>query len=448
MQTNSLAFRLIAGAALWSMAVLIAGGILLSSLFRDAVQTAFDDRLLALLESLLAVTEATPGTGLELTRSLGEPRFEQVYSGFYWQIDGAGQTMRSRSLFDQALSIPGPATGIQAFTSPEPGPNGETLRIVSRAIARPGFERRFNYIIAADIQGVEAQISRFNTTLAWSLGVLIVGLMTAMLVQIRFGLQPLRRLRAALVDIRHGHTERLEGRFPAEIAPLADELNTLISHNATVIERARTQAGNLAHALKTPLSVLANETAEARGPLADTVTRQLVIMRQQIDHHLARAQAAASANILGARTPAAEVIEDLRRTLQRIHADRNIAIAATCPADLAFRGDRQDLQEMVGNLADNACKWAHGRVEIHASHDADGMAIIIEDDGPGLAPDQRARMLQRGARLDETMPGSGLGLSIVQDIAELYGGELVLGTATLGGLQARLTLPVAAPMAG
>ncbi|MHA1571941.1 MAG: sensor histidine kinase [Alphaproteobacteria bacterium] len=448
MQTNSLAFRLVAGAALWSMAVLIAGGILLSSLFRDAVQTAFDDRLLALLESLLAVTEADPATGLELTRSLGDPRFEQAYSGFYWQIDGAGQTLRSRSLFDQALSIPGQATAIQAYTSPDPGPNGETLRVVSRAIARPGFERRFNYIIAADIRGVEAQISRFNTTLAWSLGALIVGLLTAMLVQIRFGLQPLRRLRGALVEIRHGRADRLEGRYPAEIAPLAHELNTLISHNATVVERARTQAGNLAHALKTPLSVLANETTEAEGPLADAVARQVVVMRQQIDHHLARAQAAASANILGARTPAAEVIEDLRRTLQRIHADRSIAIAATCPADLAFRGDRQDLQEMVGNLTDNACKWARGNVQIRASHNADHMEIIIEDDGPGLTRDQREQVLQRGARLDENMPGSGLGLSIVQDISELYGGKLVLGTAALGGLQARLTLPVAAPRAG
>ncbi len=448
MRTNSLAFRLIAGAALWSMAVLIAGGILLSSLFRDAVETSFDDRLLALLESLLAATQADPQTGIELTRPLGESRFDRAYSGFYWQIDGAGQTLRSRSLFDQQLNLPRQSTGIQAFTSPDPGPSGETLRIVTRDIAKPGFERRFNYTIAADLREVEAQIRRFNGTLAWSLGVLMAGLLAAMLVQIRFGLQPLRRLRAALVDISHGRADRLEGSYPAEIAPLADELNTLISHSATVVQRARTQAGNLAHALKTPLSVLANETTVTQGPLSEAVGRQVTVMRQQIDHHLARAQAAASANILGARTSTATVVEDLRRTLQRIHAGRGIVIEVTCPADTLFRGDRQDLQEMIGNLAENACKWARGQVRIAVSRTADHIEITVEDDGPGLPEDQRTKMLQRGARFDETMPGSGLGLSIVQDISRLYSGDLVLGSAALGGLQARLTLPLATSISG
>ncbi len=447
MQLNSLAFRLVAGAALWSMAILIAGGVLLSSLFRDAVETAFDDRLLALLESLLAATEVDPETGIELTRPLGDPRFEQTYSGFYWQIDGPAASLRSRSLFDQALVLPRRESGISAFTSSDPGPNGETLRIVTRDIARPGFERRFNYTVAANIQAVEAQITRFNGTLVWSLGVLVIGLLAAMLVQIRFGLQPLRRLRGDLVDIRHGKADRLVGRYPAEIAPLAAELNALIAHSAAVVERARTQAGNLAHALKTPLSVMANETTAAQGPLADAVARQVTAMRKQIDHHLARAQAAASANVLGARTPAAEVIEDLRRTLERIHAARNITIETVRPGDAAFRGDRQDLEEMVGNLADNACKWARTKVRIIVSRRHDQIEILVEDDGPGLAEDQRVQMLQRGARLDESVPGSGLGLAIVQDIAALYGGDLALGAAPSGGLQARLRLPLAPPIA-
>lgn len=444
MKPNSLAFRLVAGAALWVIAALAVGGVILSSLFRDSVEQNFDARLIGLLESLVAVSEAEPGEPLRLARPLGEPRFEQAYSGWYWQIGTTdGQLLRSRSLFDQTLD-----SGARADQGPVgrafgAGPDGEALRVIARDIVLPGFETPTRFTVAADLSGVEREVQRFNSTLAWSLGVLGLGLIVAVLIQVRYGLQPLRRISAALAEIRRGRVDRLEGRFPAEVTPLADELNALLAHNAVVVERARTHVGNLAHALKTPLSVLANEADAADGQLAQSATRQVALMRRQVDHYLVRARTAASGDVLGARAEVGAVLADLCRALAKIHAERPVAVETRCPAQLAFRGERQDLEEMLGNLLDNAFKWAATRVRVGADTDGGRLRLSVDDDGPGLPSDERERVLQRGARLDETMPGSGLGLAIVRDIARLYGGDIALESSALGGLRAVLELPAA-----
>jgi signal transduction histidine kinase len=222
---------------------------------------------------------------------------------------------------------------------------------------------------------------------------------------------------------------------------LADELNALLAHDAAVVERARTHVGNLAHALKTPLAVLSNEAATAEGPLAQQVARQTGMMRRQVDHYLARARAAATGGLLGARTPVAPVLEDLKRTLERIHLDRRIAIELACDPAAAFRGEREDLEEMLGNLMDNGCKWARSTVAVKAAPQGGRLAIEVEDDGLGLTAEEREQAFERGRRLDEDVPGSGLGLSIVRDIAELYGGSVALGEAARGGLKVTLDLP-------
>ena len=252
----------------------------------------------------------------------------------------------------------------------------------------------------------------------------------AVLVQVRFGLEPLRRMGRALGAIRGGATARLEGAFPAEIEPLAAELNALLDHNEALVERARTHVGNLAHGLKTPLSVLTNEAGRSQGPLAELVGRQVALMRRQVDHHLARARAIATGSILGARTDVLPVLRDLERTLERIYADKALAIELACPPELAFRGARQDLEEMLGNLLDNACKWAAASVAVRVEAAPEQvLQIAIEDDGPGLPASRRAEVLERGRRLDEQVPGTGLGLAIVADLAQLYGGRLVLDAA-------------------
>ena len=449
---RSLAGRLFLAAGLWTGVALIAAGLILSAIFRDTAERAFDRQLGVLLEALVAASEVGADGVPILTRSPGEPRFDQTYSGWYWQVATVGEVLaRSPSLFDQALDpgIPdGQGTTVYGAGN---GPNGETLRIASRDIRFPDRNQPLRYTVAATRSDVDSDIARFNGFLALALALLGFGLISAIFVQVRFGLVPLRRLGEGLAAIRLGRAERLDTTLPREIEPLAAELNALLDHNARLVERARTHAGNLAHGLKTPLSILTNAADAASGggagdeALADSVRRQTAAMQQQIDHHLARARAAGAGGIVGARCPVAPVIDGLIRALSRLHPTRDIAVATGMPAELAFRGERQDLEEMIGNLADNACKWAHLRVAIAVAAKDDGtICLTIDDDGDGLSAEQRETVMKRGRRLDESVPGSGLGLAIVHDLAALYGGRLGLDSSPLGGVRATLVLPAAA----
>ena len=267
--------------------------------------------------------------------------------------------------------------------------------------------------------------------------------------QVRWGLRPLDRIRRGLADLRSGKETRFEGPFPAEIDPLAKELNELLESNRQVVERARTQVGNLAHALKTPLSVITNEARAAEGPLAVKVAEQAELMRLQVTHYLDRARIAARAKVIGAFTEVEPVVDSLVRAMERIHDDRHLDISADIP-HIVFRGERQDLEEIVGNLVDNACKWAKENVSVTATYrppasdEDDGrLTLYIDDDGPGLTAGEREEATRRGRRLDETKPGSGLGLSIVTDLVALYGGDFRLGRAPSGGLRAEVDLPAA-----
>ena len=287
---------------------------------------------------------------------------------------------------------------------------------------------------------VETDVAGFNTTLSWSIMVLGAGLIGAMIVQVRLGLAPLNQVSQSLAAIREGRADSLAGEFPAEDQPLADELNALVAHNAEVVARARTHVGNLAHFLKTPLSVLANEVHGVPGQMAETVARQVQVMRRQVDHYLARARSVGSASVIGARTEVAPVVADLTRALSKIYASRAIRIERQAAEGLSFRGDRSDLEEMIGNLMDNACKWAEGEVTVTVALGKPGrLLVVVSDDGPGLNDDQKQRVIERGERLDQSKPGSGLGLGIVKAIASLYGGKLELNRAAAGGCRWRST---------
>ncbi|WP_162913064.1 sensor histidine kinase [Rhodospirillaceae bacterium SYSU D60014] len=442
-----MALRLIAGAGLWIAAALVVGGLLLSALFRDYVVRSFDAHLTVLLESLIAVTEIDEEGRLVLTRPIGEPRFDQVYSGWYWQISAGNEILlQSRSLWDQTLprglSPDGEFDG-PVSRSDIRGPEGLSLRAVARTISLPGSADRFRYQVAADDREIGDEMRAFNEALTWSLSALGFGLLAAVFIQVRYGLRPLRRVGAGIAAIRSGQATRLEGSFPSEINPLSDEINVLLEHNAAVVERARAHVSNLAHALKTPLSILTNDADRATGPFADTVQRQVGVMRRQVDHYLARARTAATSELLGARTAVPPVVNDLCRTLGRMYPGRNIQVDLSERRALQFRGERQDLEEMLGNLLDNACKWAKSQVRLTVFLKSGYLVFKIEDDGPGLADDQRAAVFRRGKRLDETVPGNGLGLAIVREIAELYNGEVALERAPMGGLCALLVLPPA-----
>lgn len=454
-RTDSLAFRLIAGAALWSGIALVAGGIILSSIFRQSVERSFDARLDVLLGSLIATTDVNDKGQLERTRDLNETRFDFAYSGWYWQVAPIAQRLglHSRSLFDQSLDISAgkdaerDVSGARVFDAV--GPENQSLRVTERRLMLPGYDVPVSFAVAGDKAEMEADIQSFNSTVFTALGGLGLGILVALFIQVRFGLQPLERVRSALASIRSGKATRLDGTFPVEIEPLADEINSLLEGNREVLERARTHVGNLAHALKTPLSVLTNEARVHDGAFGEQVSRAALNMREQIDHHLARARMAASANVFGAHTPVAHTLTRLARTLERIYAERGISVAVECPELLGFRGEAQDLEEMAGNLTDNACKWATSRVVLKAvplgepRKGRPAFLLTVEDDGPGVPEAARKTALKRGGRLDETKPGSGLGLSIVTEIAELYGGELKLADSPLGGLKAELVLPAA-----
>jgi signal transduction histidine kinase len=301
------------------------------------------------------------------------------------------------------------------------------------------------FLAAEDRSPMDKEARRFALTTAIALVLLGAGLVAGVVLQVRVGLQPLFRLRREVADVRKGKAESLATDYPVELAPLAGELNALLAHNQEVMARQRTHVGNLAHALKTPLSVMLSE-AEQRPdePMSDVVIRQARTMREQVDHHLRRARAAARAQGSGERTEVAPVLDELARTLERIFGERGVRIDWDADDDLSFRGEKQDLLEVAGNAMENACKWCSKRVRAHAAPANPGfLRLTVEDDGPGLPPERWAEVLRRGARLDESAPGSGLGLSIVDELAKAYGGSVSLGVSSLGGLRVEVLLPLA-----
>jgi signal transduction histidine kinase len=471
MRTNSLALRLFLWATGWTLIILIITGIALSTLYRHAVERAFDRRLDVYLRTLVADVASPEEGGEKFPQSIGEPLFDLPLSGWYWQVTRLDtktpQVRASRSLWDSALpqlsgdQAPPGAEYRQGYAQ---GPEDQELRIVERNIDL-GDDGKYLIVVAGDASEIDDETRSFDGAISATFAALTLALLLTTALQVRFGLAPLTRISQRLAAIRSGRAERLEGEFPVEIAPLARETNALLEANREIVERARTHVGNLAHALKTPLSVIVNEAA-ARGddPLAQKVREQADIMRDQVARQLERARLAARSTVVGTLTDVPPVVSALARTMEKLYRERDIAIAVDLPDHAFFRGEQQDLEEMIGNLVDNGCKWAQSRVAIEVVAEHAGLAvaekaqrmqkseaadndekprvrIIVDDDGPGLSPAEREQVALRGRRLDETKPGSGLGLSIVVELASLYSGVLTLGTAPIGGLRAELALP-------
>jgi signal transduction histidine kinase len=456
MRRNSLATRLFLSASTWVVVILVTTGFVLSSVYKNATERAFDRRLNLYLRTLIAEV-ATPDEPPDRQfQSLGEPLFELPLSGWYWQItriDSEKPDVRaSRSLWDKKLpkledrGLELSAAGIRLGYAD--GPEGQLLRMVERPVDL-GADGKYLISVAGDATEIFDETRSFDYYLGGTFAALGIVLLLTTIFQVRFGLAPLKRISESIADIRSGRAERLEGAFPVEIAPLARETNALIDANREIVERARTHVGNLAHAIKTPLSVIVNEAAaHGADPFADKVLEQADVMRDQVAHHLERARIAARVTIVGTVTEVAPTIEALQRTMEKIHRHRGVVIEVKADPKAKFRGERQDLEEMAGNLVDNACKWAASRVVIEVLVErppepgsAPRLRIIVDDDGRGLSAAERAKVSRRGQRLDESKPGSGLGLSIVVDLAALYGGSLSLGHAPIGGLRAELVLP-------
>jgi signal transduction histidine kinase len=440
-------------AAGWSVVVLAITVVIMALLFQQAALRRFEQTLGIEIDNLVA--GSTVENGEMIAPAFTDPRALRVYSGFYWTIaeptkDGKLRTdvpNRSRSLWDAVIVPPpdllqrlrdNPSKRV-AFDAPGPQP-GERLRAVAQLAIIDGHEAVF--IEGEDRSSVDHEVRKFATATAVAFFVLAAGLIAAVIVQVRVGLRPVFRLEREVAQVRRGKADRLHEDYPSELKPLADELNALVRHNQETVERQRTHVGNLAHALKTPISVMLTEAQQRPGPLAEVVARQAELMRQQVDHHLRRARAAARAQGQGERTPVAEVLDELARTLERIFRDKGVSIDWDAPDDLYFLGERQDLMEIAGNGMENAGKWCKAKVRVRAEAlGAERLRLTIDDDGEGLPAGLREEVLRRGSRLDESAPGSGLGLSIVHELARAYRGSLKLADSPLGGLRLALELP-------
>jgi signal transduction histidine kinase len=428
---GSLRRRLIAASMAWLVVALAASGTLIRFAFEDSVERAFQQRLVTALRSLAAALEVAPDGTARLSRPVGDPRFDQPLSGWYWQVTGgSGIALRSRSLWDAALPVlAAPEAGAVIHGHPA-GPQGERLLTAERDLTFPEHAQPLHVMVAASRAELDAELARFDRLLLASFVTLAAGLAAAMAIQVRYGLRPFSKLAAELAELKRTEGRRLSSGYPAEIAPLAEALNAVLDHDAQLVERARAHVGNLAHGLKTPLAVLRAELSSG-APDPAVLAEQTERMGRLVEHNLARARAAASsAHVLGTKVAAAEIAADIARMLAKVHADKGLSIEVA--GETVLPGDRDDLAEILGNLMDNACKWARGRVLVTLQP---GL-LTVEDDGPGVSEAQRAEATRRGTRLDETAPGHGLGLAIVHDLAALHGGRLELDRSQLGGLKA------------
>ncbi len=451
-QSRSLRLRLLLSAAVLIVVAVAVTGLILAALFRDQVRAQYDTELVNHLNQLTSLLQFDAQRQLRLSAEPSDPRFQAPYGGRYWQVEPTGQLpLRSRSLWDQALTLEDapPALG-RLHRHVDDAPTIGRLLVVERAVRfHDAPDRPIRVAVALPLSEIATVTSRFNRLLGLALSVLATGLIAASALQVAIGLMPLARLGRALTRVRSGVSGRLEGHFPSEVRLLVDELNDLLARQERLVQRARAQAGDLAHGLKTSLQLLLLEADQVRDPLRGARIRVSVLrMQTLIEHQLARARAQSRAQIRGPGVAVADSVASLVRVLGPLAAEHGVLIETVLPPDGYFAGDVADLDEMLGNLLDNACKWGRTKVQVTVRTLDHQLEITVEDDGPGLTDTQAEALFQRGARLDERVPGSGLGLAIARDLAEIYGGNVHLGRSGSGGLAAILILPRAQTVIG
>lgn len=457
---RSLTRRLIWLASAWILVALVVAALVLTQAFQESALRRLGAMLNETIDEIVVGASRTPQG--DVVAQIQDARTLRLLSGKYWQImevrpDGRLVSLaRSNSLWSYDLTLPADlpdrldAAFGDVITFNTTGPKDddvtrEPLRVAASMKSIPRHEHPVIFIAAIDRSEVDADTRQFARVTWTAMLILGLGLVSAVFIQVRIGLRPLFDLRDEIADVRKGKSARIGRSYPLEIQPLAEQVNRLLDHNQEVVERQRTHVGNLAHALKTPISVMLAEAGTTPGDLPELVRRQTKVMQGQVDHHLRRARAAArAAHGLGETTPVAEVLDELAVMIEQVFRDKNVEIDWRAPDNLSFLGERQDLQEILGNLIENAAKFSKRRVRVSAGGSGLGqMILVVEDDGPGLPADQRDTVMQRGARLDESAPGSGLGLSIVDDLTRAYGGRLNLADSDMGGLKAVLELPAA-----
>ncbi|MER8366924.1 ATP-binding protein [Mesorhizobium sp. M1348] len=449
---RSVAFRVIAFSTVWAILTLVVIFTLITTLYRQASERGFDSLLSAHLFNLIGSVGVSESGQLTGAPDLGDLRFSEPNSGWYWSVEPASEGVHG-DLHSSSMTkvIPSPSVAEVPFNASfqrsysADGIEGEQLEVFESEFVLDAKNRAARFRVMGNQTELEQEIATFQRRLLTYLSLFGVGMIAINAIAILLGLQPLRRVRNALAMVREGTAQRLDGRFPAEIEPLANETNALIENNRRIVERSRTQVGNLAHSLKTPLAVLLNEGRALGGAKGQLIAEQAASMQKQVDHYLQRARVAAQRDSVVYRTPVTPLVQRMVRVLQKLNPQTTLSLSLPA-TDIVFAGEREDLEELLGNLLDNAMKWARSAVAVSVKPVAgeEGAAslfeISIEDDGPGIPDDKAREVLQRGRRLDETKPGSGLGLAIVADLINEYGGVLALERSVMGGLKAMVRL--------
>jgi len=428
-------------AAAWITILLIGGGAALDRVLTNSVEQNFDTQIEYVLTAMIASAEIGPDGEIRMNRPLGDQRFLEPNSGLYWQITGKdAMPFPSRSLWDRALSPPaGHKDQSVHFRNSDEFPD-EPLRIAERSIKLPDSDVAWTFMVAQSRNSLDAQIQELRSVLVTSFFLLALGLIILAALQTFYGLWPLRAVRMAIAQMRSGKESRVTDALPDEVMPMVNELNALLDHNEKQAEESRRHAGNLAHALKTPLTVIMNSATAQAPDISETVIREATTMRRQVDHHLARARAVGRRGHSHSRAVVWGSLESVERAVGRLYAHVRLDMAGD--TEVAARVERQDLDEMLGNLIENAAKYGGGSVFVTVEDAGDFVEMIIEDDGQGIPESERERLFDRGARLDTSKPGTGLGLAIVRDVVEIYGGTVALEKSEdLGGLLVRLRLP-------
>lgn len=454
MKHNSLSLRIIVFSATWVIITLAITGVLLIYFYNDHVSQHYDEHVTMHLEELRRASKFDADGTFELDFNPSDPRYHVLRSGWYWEVKQGGKTLkRSESLGAYSLDIgklqPSTTLGIYETL----GPTHDKLRLHVVELELDPKHEPVVLLSSAPMTGIKDDLMNYSHHIIGSFVVLGIGLMLAVVVQVRVALQPLKAIGVGISDVREGKANKLPNEQLEDVKPLVDELNNLIDHNAVLLKRARNQLGDLAHSVKNPLTVLKNEARNMEPGQKKLVTQQINDISRNVDHYLTRARTYGTEKVLGARSDVKAVVGDLVYAMQRIYQERDLSFdffpleenwskgEAQELKECWFRGEAQDLEEMLGNLMDNACKWANSRVAIRVKSDRVNLVLTVEDDGPGVPEEKIEEVMRRGNRLDESKPGHGQGLGIAKDIADLYGGSLTLGKSELGGLKAELVLP-------
>lgn len=454
----SLSRRLMMGAAVFIAAALVIAAIAIAFILHHFVQGQIDQRLDAQILFLSSMLGVDQDGRLKLAGTADGPPFDRRRHGWYWKVAGPNDVLLSRSL-DGADLNPPDISGRPLPPPPPPPRAGEDPPPRRHPLPADGpgpYDRKLHYrILDVLVSGVPATIiasaprdavlgplGEAMRTLAISLGVLGIALISAMLIQVRLGLRPLERLRQAVADVRSGVRDRVPDAQPLEVRPLTTELNALLEQNAANLERARRHVSNLAHGLKTPLATLAI-ALQHQGRGSDDLHGLVSLMDRRIRHHLGRARSAALSGPVRTRTMIASRVEDLALVLGKVNAEKKVTFTCEVPAGLAVACEQQDVDEMLGNVLENAFFWCRSQVSVGFSGEGRSVVLSVEDEGPGLSAEQMSKATQAGQRLDESSPGFGFGLSIARELAELYAGSLALDRSSLGGLRVSIRLPLA-----